>query len=161
MIFYLRGEFRMRKFERLVTNMVDKSVTGISRREFFQLAFTLSGVGILTLLGINVPDEIDAGACPGTSSPGCSIPCDSRPCCKQYANHWTQPCGMNNNCPSTPCGAEKRCYKRCVRYCYPNQCKCDYWTVIQSSYACIYCESGQSDNCQSCNTSPCPSNAES
>jgi hypothetical protein len=37
------------------------------------------------------------------------------------------------------------CKHSCKRYCYPNQCRCDPWTL---TYSCVWCDSPHQDGCK-------------
>lgn len=87
------------------------------------------------------PDPVpQAPACPA-----CSVPCDSRLVCRQYAIHY-EPCSNTRDCGGRADYREKH---RCSRCCWPNTCSCAAWS--QTSLGCVYdpgCE--LRDSCQSC-----------
>jgi hypothetical protein len=117
----------------------------VSRRDFMRLLLTVELAGAIEAFGIKINNNELSLGCPGPQV--CQVPCDSRPCCKQYAHHYG-PCDGMDACPSQPCGVDKRCYSKCMRWCYPNQCRCEAFQVLYSTVKCVYCE-GQYDHCDS------------
>ncbi len=105
-----------------------------------------------TLLGLLIPD---AQVPTSPACPACSIPCDSRLVCKQYAIHY-EPCSNTSDCGGRPFYRAKH---RCSRCCWPSACSCGGWSQV--SLGCVYDpDCTLRDSCQSCGTpGNCPAAA--
>lgn len=140
----------MNTLENAIGRLSEEAAKGVSRRDFIKLIFLTGSAAAITALGLDVTKASANPTCPA-----CTIPCDTRAYCVQYATHY-ESCGSNQNlCPSSYCGPDKCCKENCWRCCYPNQCACGSWHV--SSKTCVWCDTGCSSTCQSCSGTNCPS----
>lgn len=113
----------------------------ISRRDLIKLIAKVTVAGMISSFGIHRDSEPDAIlACPG-----CTIPCDNRLVCKQYAIHY-EPCSYTGDCGGRPFYRSKHACSRC---CWPIQCSCGGWS--QTDLGCVFDpDCVYSDNCSSC-----------